>query len=88
LLDEPTSALDPQMRGEVHRVLRDVARGAPGEPSLTMMIVTHDFTLASEISDELWVLEHGTLTERGEAKALLARRSRGATSTASARGDE
>jgi glutamine transport system ATP-binding protein len=72
LLDEPTSALDPETRDEVRRVLSDVVR-APGDGgSLTLVIVTHDLRLASELADELWVLDEGTLAERGAPRALVA----------------
>jgi ABC-type polar amino acid transport system ATPase subunit len=71
LLDEPTSALDPETRDEVRGVLSDVAR-APGEgKSLTLVIVTHDLGLASELADELWVLDEGTLAERGAPRTLV-----------------
>jgi ABC-type polar amino acid transport system ATPase subunit len=74
LLDEPTSALDPETRDEVRRVLADVVRGPrDGRDArpLTLMIVTHDLSLASEIADELWVLDEGTLAERGAPHALV-----------------
>jgi polar amino acid transport system ATP-binding protein len=71
LLDEPTSALDPETRDEVRRMLSDVAR-APGEAqALTVVIVTHDVGLASEVADELWVLDEGTLAERGAPRTLM-----------------
>lgn len=72
LLDEPTSALDPETRDEVRSLLSDVAR-IPGEGgALTLVMVTHDLRLASELADELWVLDEGTLAERGAPQALVA----------------
>jgi ABC-type polar amino acid transport system ATPase subunit len=72
LLDEPTSALDPETRDEVRSLLSDVAR-IPGEGgALTLVMVTHDLRLASELADELWVLDEGTLAERGAPHALVA----------------
>ncbi|MFZ5892251.1 MAG: amino acid ABC transporter ATP-binding protein [Myxococcota bacterium] len=64
LLDEPTSALDPEMRAEVADVLGRLVRGDAAE-QLTMLLVTHDVRLATELADELWVLDAGTLVERG-----------------------
>lgn len=71
LLDEPTSALDPETRDDVRRVLSDVAR-LPGDGrSLTLVMVTHDLALASNLADELWVLDEGTLAERGAPKTMV-----------------
>jgi polar amino acid transport system ATP-binding protein len=72
LLDEPTSALDPETRDDVRQVLADVAR-APGDGrSLTIVIVTHDLALAKNLADELWVLDEGTLAERGAPQTIVA----------------
>jgi polar amino acid transport system ATP-binding protein len=67
LLDEPTSALDPALRGGVCQLLKDVARGAPArdgtksEP-ITLVIVTHDPSLASDLGATTWSLADGRLT--------------------------
>jgi ABC-type polar amino acid transport system ATPase subunit len=67
LLDEPTSALDPALRTGICQLLRDVARGAPangGEKStpLTLVIVTHDHSLAGELGATTWSLADGRLS--------------------------
>jgi ABC-type polar amino acid transport system ATPase subunit len=67
LLDEPTSALDPDMREEVREVLRDLA----AESSLTMVLVTHEMRLASELADEVWVMEAGRIVSRGPPEDVL-----------------
>jgi polar amino acid transport system ATP-binding protein len=66
LLDEPTSALDPALRSDVCRLLKDVARGAPqsagaGSEPITLVIVTHDPSLAGELGAVTWVLGGGQL---------------------------
>jgi ABC-type polar amino acid transport system ATPase subunit len=73
LLDEPTSALDPEMREEVRKVLREVARdgGGDGKP-LTIVLVTHEMRLALELSDALWVMENGRIVESGAPSAIAA----------------
>jgi ABC-type polar amino acid transport system ATPase subunit len=58
LFDEPTSALDPALRGELLEVLRSLAR-----EGMTMLVVTHDMALASELADRIWTLADGMLTE-------------------------
>lgn len=70
LLDEPTSALDAELRAEVRRVLADTVRTSSEKP-LTLLIATHDLSLASQLADELWVLEGGTLVEQGTPESLL-----------------
>ena len=58
LFDEPTSALDPRLRNDVMQVMRSLAR-----EGMTMLIVTHDTALASELADRVWTLEAGTLVD-------------------------
>jgi ABC-type polar amino acid transport system ATPase subunit len=70
LLDEPTSALDPEMRAEVADVLGRLVRAEPSRP-LTMLVVTHDIRLATELADELWVLDAGSLVERGSPAEII-----------------
>lgn len=59
LLDEPTSALDPQTRDEVVQLLRDLVKRR--ESALTLVLVTHDLSLAETLSDEVWRLVAGRL---------------------------
>jgi cystine transport system ATP-binding protein len=58
LFDEPTSALDPALRDDVMDVMRSLAR-----QGMTMLIVTHDAALSSELADRVWTLEAGTLVD-------------------------
>jgi len=62
LFDEPTSALDPALRGEVMQVMRSLAR-----EGMTMVVVSHDMALASELADHIWTLEDGTLSITGRS---------------------
>jgi ABC-type polar amino acid transport system ATPase subunit len=71
LLDEPTSALDVDLRDSVRRLLSELVRAAPGQEALTLIMVTHDRILARELASELWVLERGSLAERGDPARLL-----------------
>jgi len=78
LLDEPTSALDPELREEVREVLRRVARGAHHDagasvdaaPGLTILLVTHEHELASELADEIWTLHAGQIVKRSAPERL------------------
>jgi ABC-type polar amino acid transport system ATPase subunit len=59
LFDEPTSALDPALRNDVMLVMRSLARDG-----MTMLVVTHDTALASELADRVWTLDSGLLAEQ------------------------
>lgn len=79
LFDEPTSALDPALRDDVMNVMRSLARDG-----MTMLIVTHDTALASELADRIWTIEGGTLTAT-PALSRSRRGSGGSVDTSSAR---
>ncbi|CAA9478509.1 MAG: Molybdenum transport ATP-binding protein ModC, partial [uncultured Solirubrobacteraceae bacterium] len=68
LLDEPLAALDTRSRAgaarELGRVLRDT-----GVPAL---LVTHDFTEAALLGDEVAVIDAGRIVQRGSAARLAA----------------
>ncbi|SHG59697.1 amino acid ABC transporter ATP-binding protein, PAAT family [Cognatiyoonia sediminum] len=66
LFDEPTSALDPELEQEVVRVIKDLA--AEGR---TMIIVTHDMRLASDVSDHVVFLHQGKIEEEGPPEAVF-----------------
>jgi polar amino acid transport system ATP-binding protein len=66
LLDEPTSALDPELEQEVIRVIKTLA--AEGR---TMIIVTHDMSLARDVSDHVLFLHQGRVEEEGPPEALF-----------------
>jgi putative ABC transport system ATP-binding protein len=63
LLDEPTSALDAVGTAAVEGVIRELV--ADG---LTVVLVSHDTAQARRISDHVLVLDHGRLTDQGEAQ--------------------
>jgi polar amino acid transport system ATP-binding protein len=66
LFDEPTSALDPELEQEVVRVIKDLA--AEGR---TMIIVTHDMRLASDVSNHVVFLHKGLVEEDGPPDRLF-----------------
>jgi ABC-type polar amino acid transport system ATPase subunit len=59
LLDEPTSALDARTRDEIVGILQGLVKRA--ERPLTLLLVTHDSSLAETLSDEVWTLVEGCL---------------------------
>jgi len=66
LLDEPTSALDPELIGEVHAVIRDLAAGG-----MTMILVTHEIGFAGSLAKEILFMENGIVLEQGPAGKIL-----------------
>jgi polar amino acid transport system ATP-binding protein len=66
LFDEPTSALDPELEQEVVRVIKDLA--AEGR---TMILVTHDMSLANDVSDHVIFLHQGLIGEQGPPAELF-----------------
>lgn len=66
LFDEPTSALDPELEQEVIRVIKDLAT-----EGRTMLIVTHDMSLARDVSDHVIFLHQGKIEEQGSPADCL-----------------
>ena len=66
LFDEPTSALDPELEQEVIRVIKDLAN-----EGRTMMLVTHDMSMARDVSDHVVFLHQGLIEEEGAPDALF-----------------
>jgi molybdate transport system ATP-binding protein len=69
LLDEPLAALDTRTRAAASRELGATLREA-GVPAL---LVTHDFTEAALLADEVAIVDGGRIVQRGTASELAAR---------------
>jgi polar amino acid transport system ATP-binding protein len=55
--DEPTSALDPSMTGEVASLIRRLSV----EKSMTVLIITHDMTFATQVAGRILSMDNGIL---------------------------
>jgi molybdate transport system ATP-binding protein len=66
LLDEPLSALDARTRASATETLEQVLR----EFAAPTLLVTHNFQEASRLGDEVAIIEHGTIIQRGPATQL------------------
>ena len=66
LLDEPLSALDTQTRAAAARELGS----AIADAAVPTLIVTHDFTEASLLADEVAIMDGGRVVQRGKAAQL------------------
>ncbi len=66
--DEPTSALDVSVQQTVIALLRRLR----AELGLTLLFISHDLGVVSEVSDTVAVLEHGRLVEVAERSRFFA----------------
>jgi putative spermidine/putrescine transport system ATP-binding protein len=66
LLDEPLSALDKKLRAELQEELRALHRRV----GRTFINVTHDQEEALSLSDEVAILNHGRIIQKGAPAAL------------------
>jgi ABC-type multidrug transport system ATPase subunit len=69
LLDEPTASLDPMAAHGVRQLVRDLAES----DSRTVILATHDLIEASELCDQVIVLERGRLVSQGTPTELVER---------------
>lgn len=67
IADECTSALDVTTQAEVVLTLKKLKN----EHATTMIFVTHDILLASDLCDRLIVMQSGNVVEVGETKEIL-----------------
>jgi ATP-binding cassette subfamily B protein/subfamily B ATP-binding cassette protein MsbA len=66
LLDEPTSALDPTTESAIMDTIKELMRGR------TTLIATHRLATIHGV-DQIVVLEHGRIVEKGRGPELIAR---------------
>ena len=69
LADEATSALDPETTQEVLALLRKVNE----ELGVTIIVITHEMDVVRTLADQVAVMEHGRVVERGRVEDVFAR---------------
>jgi ABC-type sulfate/molybdate transport systems ATPase subunit len=69
LLDEPLSALDTRTRAHAGRELLATLRGT----GALAIVVTHDFSEAALLADQIFVMDEGHIVQQGTAAELAAR---------------
>ena len=67
LCDEATSALDPQTTRTILDLLRKVNR----EYHITIVIITHEMRVITDICDRVAVLHHGRVAETGPVQEVF-----------------
>jgi len=67
ILDEPTSALDVSIQAQIMNLLKDLKK----DPGISMIFITHDIGLASDLADKIAVAYAGEHVEFGSAERVL-----------------
>jgi peptide/nickel transport system ATP-binding protein len=67
IADEPTTALDVTVQKEIISLLKTLQQ----ENSMSILFISHDLALVSEIADEVLVLQQGKLIEQGGAESIF-----------------
>lgn len=67
ILDEPTTSLDTVTRASVHKVLFDYME----EKGTSLLLITHNIDEARILSDRIFTLSGGSITEGAPVKAIF-----------------
>lgn len=67
IADEPTTALDVTIQAQVLELLRHMRQ----ELGMSILLITHDFGVVSEMADDVAVMYAGKLVEKGPLEELL-----------------
>ncbi len=67
IADEPTTALDVTVQREIIRLLNDLRN----EYGMSLLFISHDLALVSEIVDEVAVMYKGKIVEKGEIVSVF-----------------
>lgn len=67
ILDEPTSALDPITKKDITDMLNRISKDR------CVLLITHDFSVARDLSDRTMVLYRGKILESGDTEDVLTR---------------
>lgn len=68
IADEPTSALDVT----VQREILDLVLRLTEESSTALLFISHDLAVVNEVTDEVIVMHHGKIVERGATRDVFA----------------
>lgn len=68
IADEPTTALDVTIQAEILKLMKDVQ----AELKMSVLMITHDFGVVANMADEVVVIYHGRIMEKGSVQQLFA----------------
>jgi peptide/nickel transport system ATP-binding protein len=69
ILDEPTTGLDGYVQNRILKIIRKLNK----EFGISMVLITHDLTVASQICDRIYVMYAGRVVEVGSSEQILAK---------------
>ena len=69
IADEPTTALDVTIQAQVLDLLRRLKR----EMAMTILFITHDLGVVAEMADDVLVMRHGAMVEKGDVQTIFDR---------------
>lgn len=68
IADEPTTALDVTVQKEIILLLKELQQ----ETKMSILFISHDLSLVSEIANRVLVMYRGEIVEQGESAAIFA----------------
>lgn len=67
LCDEATSALDPKTTGQILELIRDINKRL----GITVVIITHQMNVVTDVCDRVAIIESGEIAEQGEVNRIF-----------------
>lgn len=67
ILDEPTTGLDAYVQSRIMQIIKTLNK----EYGISMILITHDLTVASQICDRIYVMYAGRVVEAGSSEQIL-----------------
>lgn len=67
IADEPTTALDVTVQNEIIQLLKDIQQ----ETGMSIIFISHDLALVSEIANRVLVMYKGEIVEQGDAAGVF-----------------
>ncbi|MGH8856469.1 MAG: ABC transporter ATP-binding protein [Polaromonas sp.] len=67
IADEPTTALDVTTQAQILKLIKELQI----KHGIGVLFITHDFGVVADIADQVVVMRHGCVVERGTAREVL-----------------
>ena len=67
IADEPTTALDVTIQAQILKLIKDLQ----AELGMALLVITHDLGVVANLAEEVVVMYHGQIMERGSIERIL-----------------